>query len=713
MTFKRLLSVMLVVCIVTSMLTISTSAESETITVSEEIVEIEGDTTGGNTTGGSTKGNASNLSLALEKDQVREGDTFSVAINTAEICVIGIGFILSFDTDLLECVSITGARTGVAQKNLYLYDIDEDSWTRATATDDVAGANSDGMFSAAWSNAVDCRYAEGLIATVTFKALKDGPATFTLMEKSASDHGNAFDGVAASQTMTIQSHSWDSAWSYDADNHWYNCSDCDEKKLFAAHDWDEGTEVSAGFKLYTCVCGAAKTEGSNTENANLSFSLDKTVVHQDNSFVVTINIAETSVTGIGFILSFDTDLLECTSITGARSGKNQSNLYLFDLDEDSFVKALTADNVASTNSDGLFSAAWASATNCNYAEGLVANLTFKALKTGAASITLEEQSSSDTGDGYSGIVDLQIVDINNTHIPGETVVENRVEPTCIQNGSYDNVAYCTICAEEVSRTTVEIPSPGHRFPDEAVVENLKEPTCTQNGTYDCVEYCTVCLEELSRTTIEIPAPGHEFPEEAVVENLVEPTCTQNGTYDSVEYCTVCHEELNRTPVEIPAPGHQTKKLPGRAATCTQTGLTEGEMCTVCSKILTVQQTIDKLPHVEVATAYVAPTFTTDGRTAGVKCNVCGQQLSGGKVIPKIKVDTVSDNVTVTYQDSRSVLVIVAFYDETGRCIGAQVNETILQDQTATFAVAEGSQTYRVFLTDVNWQPLCSAFSGRF
>ena len=70
MTFKRLLSVMLVVCIVTSMLTISTSAESETITVSEEIVEIEGDTTGGSTTG-----NAPNLSLALEKDQVREGDT--------------------------------------------------------------------------------------------------------------------------------------------------------------------------------------------------------------------------------------------------------------------------------------------------------------------------------------------------------------------------------------------------------------------------------------------------------------------------------------------------------------------------------------------------------------------------------------------------------------------------------------------------------------
>ena len=711
MTFKRLLSVMLVVCIVTSMLTISTSAESEIPVVPKE--ESEGDSTGGSTTSGCTPETASILSLTLDKDQIREGDTFSVMINTAEMRVAAVSVILGFDTDLLECVSITGARTGRYEKNIYLFDIEEESWIPATAADDVANANSDGKFSAAWANSVDCIYAEGLIATVTFKALKDGVAAFTLTEKTASEHGNTFDGAATSQTVTIQPHSWNTDWSYDADHHWYNCSDCDEKKLFDKHAWDEGTEVSAGFKLYTCICGAAKTEGSNSERTNLSFVLDKTVVHEDNTFNVTINIGEADITGLAVILGFDPDMLECTSITGARSGRNEGNIYLYDVYEDSWMKATAADSVASTNADGKFSAAWAYTYQSVYREGLVATLTFKALKPGAASITLTEQSSSDTGFAYSGVVDIQIVDINNTHIPGATVVENRLEPTCIQNGSYDNVTYCTICPEEVSRTTVEIPSRGHQFPDEAVVENRVEPTCTQNGAYDSVEYCTVCSEEISRTTVEIPSRGHQFPDKAVVENRVEPTCTQNGTYDSVEYCTVCSEELSRTTVEIPSPGHQKKVLPGRAATCTQTGLTAGEMCTVCSKILVAQQSIDKLPHEEVATAYVAPTFTTDGRTAGVKCNVCGQQLSGGKVIPKIKVDAVSDNVTVTYQDSRSVLVIVAFYDETGRCIGAQVNETILQDQTATFTIMGGSQSYRVFLTDVNWQPLCPAFNGQF
>ncbi|MBR3976063.1 MAG: hypothetical protein IKJ88_09420, partial [Clostridia bacterium] len=40
------------------------------------------------------------------------------------------------------------------------------------------------------------------------------------------------------------------------------------------------------------------------------------------------------------------------------------------------------------------------------------------------------------------------------HTEGETVVENEVEADCVNDGSYDNVVYCTVCDAELSRETV-------------------------------------------------------------------------------------------------------------------------------------------------------------------------------------------------------------------------------------------------------------------
>lgn len=43
-------------------------------------------------------------------------------------------------------------------------------------------------------------------------------------------------------------------------------------------------------------------------------------------------------------------------------------------------------------------------------------------------------------------------------------------------------------------------------------------------------------------------------------------------------------------------GHTEEVLSAVAATCTQTGLTEGKKCTVCGKVLTEQQVVPTLPH---------------------------------------------------------------------------------------------------------------------
>ena len=60
-----------------------------------------------------------------------------------------------------------------------------------------------------------------------------------------------------------------------------------------------------------------------------------------------------------------------------------------------------------------------------------------------------------------------------------------------------------------TKTLDDIPALGHREA-EAVVENRVDPTCTETGSYDSVVYCSVCGKQLRRTTVTVPANGHDW-----------------------------------------------------------------------------------------------------------------------------------------------------------------------------------------------------------
>jgi hypothetical protein len=64
------------------------------------------------------------------------------------------------------------------------------------------------------------------------------------------------------------------------------------------------------------------------------------------------------------------------------------------------------------------------------------------------------------------------------HIPEEKKIENKKEPTCTEEGSYDEVIYCETCKEELSRKTITKDPTGHNFGDWEVV---KKPTLTEKG----------------------------------------------------------------------------------------------------------------------------------------------------------------------------------------------------------------------------------------
>ena len=204
------------------------------------------------------------------------------------------------------------------------------------------------------------------------------------------------------------------------------------------------------------------------------------------------------------------------------------------------------------------------------------------------------------------------------HTEGTPVTENSVAPDCVNVGGYDTVVYCTVCSAELSRVHTELSALGHTE-GTPIKENNVDPTCTEKGGYDMVTYCTVCGTELSRIHTELYAPHTEGT--PVKENNVDPTCTERGSYDTVIYCTVCGTELGRTHTELSALGHTEETLPGKAPTCTETGLTEGKKCTACGVITVAQEEIPINGH-NYETIVHEPTCVEPGYTTYV-CLACG------------------------------------------------------------------------------------------
>ncbi len=114
-----------------------------------------------------------------------------------------------------------------------------------------------------------------------------------------------------------------------------------------------------------------------------------------------------------------------------------------------------------------------------------------------------------------------------------------------------------------------------------------------------------------------------------IKNASEPTCTLNG-YTGDKYCPDCGTTVAGEIIE--SKGHTEKTVPGKSATCTETGLTNGVICTVCGEVLTAQEIIDALEHTEVTIPGKAATCTENGLTDGVKCSVCGEVLTAQRTI---------------------------------------------------------------------------------
>lgn len=186
-------------------------------------------------------------------------------------------------------------------------------------------------------------------------------------------------------------------------------------------------------------------------------------------------------------------------------------------------------------------------------------------------------------------------------------------PTCDKWG-YTTYT-CSFCAE--SYVDDKIPARGHT----REIVYGKAAGCTDEGLSDG-EICAICGKTLREQKV-IPALGHSYKADITL-----PKCEAEGytTYS----CALCSDTYVAD--ILPANGHTESIIPGKAATATEDGLSDGLECSVCKKVLVEQTVISAYGHNYVATVS-APTCETVGYTT-YTCTECGEKYTS-EIVPAL------------------------------------------------------------------------------
>ena len=109
------------------------------------------------------------------------------------------------------------------------------------------------------------------------------------------------------------------------------------------------------------------------------------------------------------------------------------------------------------------------------------------------------------------------------------------------------------------------------------------------------------------------------------------TCTETGLTEGVK-CSVC-EEIIVAQAEIPALGHIETEGLAREATCLTEGIKPATYCSRCDETLIPHEVIPATGHSPIEVVGTAATCTTEGMTDGLLCANCNEVYSGCETIP--------------------------------------------------------------------------------
>ena len=125
------------------------------------------------------------------------------------------------------------------------------------------------------------------------------------------------------------------------------------------------------------------------------------------------------------------------------------------------------------------------------------------------------------------------------HTPSDPVRENDVDATCENEGSYDEVVYCSVCKEEINRNKKTVAALGHAWNEDYTVD--KEATCTEEGSKSI--HCSRCSETKDAETI--PATGHSFSAWKTTKKT-----TEIAVGKQTRTCSVCGETETKTIAQL-------------------------------------------------------------------------------------------------------------------------------------------------------------------
>lgn len=309
------------------------------------------------------------------------------------------------------------------------------------------------------------KLSSGTFATLTFK-IKEGATigeseitvTYNPDDVYNSDWENVTFAVK-NGTVTVEPCSHDSTTPSIDNEVSATCTDdgCYEKVIVC----NKCSEELSRDVIIISAFGHSIDKNGLCANCGETFEVPMVVVSQTRGKTgtdVTITVSTLNNPGIVSMLlwlGYDSDALELISINEAKFGGVQFG-------------PLTANPIAINWVDGL--------CDNNTTDGDVAILTFKVKEDaieGVYPITLtydpEDVFDYNLKDIYfdvqNGAVEVYYCD----HVSYETVQENNVSATCIYDGGYDNVGYCTECNEEIFRNHVTVKASGHLFSEVAKV----------------------------------------------------------------------------------------------------------------------------------------------------------------------------------------------------------------------------------------------------
>ena len=194
-------------------------------------------------------------------------------------------------------------------------------------------------------------------------------------------------------------------------------------------------------------------------------------------------------------------------------------------------------------------------------------------------------------------------------------------------------------------------------------------------------------------------------------------------FETYEPCYVSSPAYAKVTVTGGAHTHAEQSLPGKAATCTEDGLTEGKICSDCGETLLAQEVIPAQGHSWDSGVYTEPTYDADGFTT-YTCGVCGEtktEINEGSRLPAVvenailvQPESVTANSGETVQFRVEAQGEVISYKWEYRKIWKWFNTTMEGAETDTLTVpVNGSRNgydYRCTVTFTDGTVLVSEFA---